>query len=111
MPCRLTYLRMSNGRMPVRDFLDDIRNKKELAQILADISLLGDEGPVLPFPLTSALSSFPGIRELRTRAGGSQYRVLYLISEGDVVLLHAFHKTSTSQVRREYELAADRARR
>jgi hypothetical protein len=102
---------MANGRMPVREFIDGVKDKKELAQILADISLLGDEGPVLPFPLTSALSSFPGIRELRTRAGGSQYRVLYVISKGEVVLLHAFRKTATSQVRREYEVAADRARR
>lgn len=61
-------------RVPVRDFLDSLKDIKQQAAIAADLSLLEEEGPVLPF-------------------------------------LHAFRKTASSQSKREYNLAADRARR
>ena len=96
--------------MPVKDFLDDIRDRKHLAALLADLTLLAEEGPVLPFPLSSAIVSFPGLRELRTRHAGAQYRVIYTVRDGMAVLLHAFIKTATSQTRREYTLAATRTR-
>lgn len=96
--------------MPVRDFLDGVHDRKHLAALLADLSLLADEGPLLPFPLSSAIVSFPGLRELRTRYGGARYRIVYTVDSGVAVALHAFKKTTTSQLRREYSLAADRAR-
>lgn len=79
--------------------------------MLADLTLLRDEGPVLPFPHSSAIVSFRGLRELRTRFGNAQLRVLYCIDGGDAILLHAFTKGAAQQVRREHELAAERARR
>ncbi len=81
--------------MPVKDFLDDIRDRKHLAALLADLSVLADEGPVLPFPLTSSITAYPGLRELRTRHGGEQYRIIYTIVGDRVVALHAFKKTAT----------------
>jgi phage-related protein len=105
------YFRQPSGREPVREFLDRIDSKKELAQVLADLTLLRDEGPILPFPHSSSLVSFPGLRELRTRHGNSQFRIVYCVDKGDVILLHAFAKRATSQTRREFELAAERARR
>jgi Uncharacterized protein conserved in bacteria len=83
---------------------------KERAAVLADLSLLADEGPILPFPWTSSIKSHPGLRELRTRFGGSQYRVIYTMRRGEAVLLHMFRKTSSAQIQREYQVAADRAR-
>lgn len=82
MPSRLLYFRQPSGREPVRDFLDDIGNKKELAQVLADLTLLRDEGPILPFPHSSSIVSFPGLRELRTRHGNSQFRVITAWTRG-----------------------------
>jgi hypothetical protein len=110
VPCRVIYYQTPNGRMPVRDFLDTIRDRKHLAALLADLSLLADEGPILPFPLSSGIVAFSGLRELRTRFGGAQYRVVYTIESGVAIALHAFKKTAGSQTRREYSLAADRAR-
>jgi len=92
------------------DFLDALRDVKVRAALLADISILADEGPILPFPLTSAVQSHKGLRELRTRHGGTQIRTLYAVVNGDAVVLNAFRKTSATQVRREYSLAADRLR-
>ena len=109
MPIWLVYFRQPGGREPVRAFLDGIHNTKELAQVLADLTLLRDEGPVLPFPHSSSVVSFPGLRELRTRHGNAQFRVICCVDKGDVVLLHAFVKRASSQARREYELAAERA--
>jgi phage-related protein len=106
----VTYYIAGGGRVPVRDFLDEIRDRKQLAALLADISLLSEEGPVLPFPLSSGIVSFTGLRELRTRHAGAQYRVVYTVRDGVVVLLHAFKKTASSQSRREYAVAASRAR-
>lgn len=111
MPCNVLYYRSPSGRSPVIEFVDGLSLVKERAALLADVSLLADEGPVLPFPWTSALRSHAGLRELRTRFGGTQYRVIYTIRRGDAILLHAFKKTSSAQVQREYQVAADRARR
>lgn len=108
--CRVVYYRHPSGRVPVRDFIDALAVKQQAA-VMADLSLLGDEGPVLPFPLTSAIATYKGLRELRTRHGGSQFRLIYMISHGDVVVLHGFQKTSSSQIQKEYALAAERARR
>jgi hypothetical protein len=96
--------------MPVLEFLNGIKDRKERAAMFADLAMLEEEGPVLPFPLSSGIVSFKGLRELRTRVRGSQYRIVYLIDGSEVVLLHAFKKTATNQTRREYQLAADRAR-
>jgi len=49
------------------DFIDRLTNLKERAALLADISILAEHGPILPFPLSSAISSQKGLRELRTR--------------------------------------------
>ncbi len=111
MPCDVLYYRSPGGATPVLEFVDALPGVKERAALLADISLLADEGPVLPFPWTSALRAHPGLRELRSRFGAAQYRVVYVIQQGDVVLLHAFRKSSSKHVQREYRLAAERARR
>lgn len=111
VPCNIFYYRSASGSAPVLEFVDALPGVKERAALLADISLLGDEGPVLPFPWTSALRAHEGLRELRSRFGSAQYRVVYLVRRGDVVLLHAFKKTSSAQLQREYRLAAERSRR
>src|SRR6266498_1032569 len=110
VPCQVLYFQLPSGRVPVREFLDDVRDRKHLAAILADLTLLADEGPILPFPLTSGVTAFPGLRELRTRFGGAQYRIVYVMAKGTAVAIHAFKKTATTQTRREYELASARAR-
>lgn len=110
MPCRVIYYRQLSGRVPMIEFLDGLPSLRHRAAVLADVSLLADEGPILPFPLTSAIAAHRGLRELRTRIGGAQYRVIYTIHNGDALVLHAFHKTSPSQLKREYALATQRAR-
>ncbi len=45
-------------------------------------------GPVLGFPHTSAVQGFPGLRELRPRAGRSPWRAMYQ-RVGDVFVIAA----------------------
>jgi hypothetical protein len=109
---RIVYFTASSGKAHVREFIDSLRSVKEQAALMADIAMLAEAGPMLPFPLTSAIKSFPGLRELRSRFGSAQFRVLYTVTPGGViVLLHAFKKTAATQTRREYNTAAQRARR
>jgi phage-related protein len=110
VPSSVLYYQSPSGRTPVIEFLDGLTFVKERAAVVADISLLADEGPILPFPWTSDLRSYPGLRELRTRFGGAQFRIIYTIRHGEVILLHAFKKTSSAQVQRDYKVAAQRAR-
>src|SRR5450756_2350299 len=110
MACRVIYYRQPSGRVPMIEFLDDLTSVKHRAAILADIDLLASEGPILPFPLTSAIAAHRGLRELRTRFAGAQFRMIYTIVDGDPVVLHAFQKTSSAQLSREYAVAAERAR-
>jgi hypothetical protein len=50
------------------EFLDDLTSVKHRAAILADIDLLASEGPILPFPLTSAIAAHRGLREYAVAA-------------------------------------------
>ena len=51
----------------------------------------------------------PGVREIRIRDQAGAFRVIYLASVGDtVVVLHAFQKKTEQTARRDIELATSR---
>ena len=53
----------------------------------------------------------PGVRELRIREPGGAFRVIYLASVGEqVVVLHAFQKKTQQTPQRDIDLAASRLR-
>jgi len=52
-----------------------------------------------------------GVREIRVRDGSGAYRVIYLATLADrVLVLHAFQKKSQQTARRDIDLAAQRLR-
>ncbi len=52
-----------------------------------------------------------GVREIRIRKVSGAFRVIYLASSGErVVVLHAFHKKTQQTPQRDIELAASRYR-
>jgi phage-related protein len=99
---------LANGSAPVLEFINGISTLSERAALLADLELLQDHGPALPFPWTAAIRSHRNLRELRTRIGQTQYRVLYGVFDERVLLIHAFRKEAQSSVRLEYSVAAER---
>lgn len=53
----------------------------------------------------------PGVRELRVREGSGAFRVIYLASLPDrVLVLHAFEKKSQKTAQKDLDLAAKRLR-
>ncbi len=51
----------------------------------------------------------PGVREIRIRDQAGAFRVIYLATVGDtVVVLHAFQKKTEQTARRDIELATSR---
>ncbi len=51
----------------------------------------------------------PGVREIRAREPSGAFRVIYLATVGDVVLvLHAFQKKTAQTAQRDIDLAASR---
>jgi phage-related protein len=53
----------------------------------------------------------PGVRELRIRDAGGAFRVIYLASVGDsVVVIHAFQKKTQQTPQKDIDLAASRLR-
>ena len=106
---RVLYYETVNGTCPIRDFVDS-RKSREQAKILALISYLQDQGPILPRPYADLLED--GIHELRIKLSGDQFRVLYFFCYREfIVLIHAFIKTTakvpTAEIQRAKKCRAD----
>ena len=100
---RVLYYETVNGTCPIRDFVDS-RKSREQAKILALISYLQDQGPILPRPYADLLED--GIHELRIKLSGNQFRVLYFFYYREfIVLTHAFMKTRAKVPRAEIQKA------
>ena len=100
---RVLYYETVNGTCPIRDFVDS-RKSREQAKILALISYLQDQGPILPRPYADLLED--GIHELRIKLSGDQFRVLYFFCYREfTVLTHAFMKTTAKVPKAEIQRA------
>ena len=86
LACR--FFRASNGTEPVRDWLlqQPLAVRKEVG---SDIKKVQWRWPVSR-PLVGGMGQ--GIYEVRTALDGNIYRVLFLVEDSTMVLLHAFMK-------------------
>lgn len=101
----VVYYETATGESPVLDY---IRTQDEVqrAHIARQIDLLQAMGIGLGFPYTSHVQG--AIWELRIR-GRLQHRILYFAARGrNLVLLHAFTKTSQKLSARELRIAETR---
>lgn len=88
----------------VRDFPDEAR--AQAGYQLREVQKGFDPGDWKPMKTVGA-----GVREIRIREAAGAYRVIYLASIGDsVVVLHAFQKKTQQTPQRDIELAASRLR-
>ncbi len=99
--CR--FYQTENGGVPVREWLRSlsVEAKKEIG---GDIESVQWQWPV-SMPLVGALGN--GLFEVRTKCEQIQYRVLFGIVGGSMVLLHAFVKKTRTAPK---EIAIGRAR-
>lgn len=88
---------------PVERFIDSTAPKAK-AKILRNVQLLAEFGVAIGYPLVSNLDR--NIWELRTVHQGNQYRILFSIVSGQIVLLtHAFQKKTRTVSNQDKELA------
>ena len=98
------------GRLPVVDFLSNIKDDKLLAKIYRDIKLLEVSGNLLREPYSKALNN--GLFELRTKQGTNISRIIYFFIVGNnIVLTNGFikktQKTPTSEIEKALEYRKD----
>ncbi|MFA5010303.1 MAG: type II toxin-antitoxin system RelE/ParE family toxin [Patescibacteria group bacterium] len=87
---RVVYYLKSNNRAPVEEYLKGLKNKRDVAKMVALVDKLREEKGVLPFPHAKNVEK--KIWELRATFGG---RVFYFITLGKkIVLLDGITKKS-----------------
>lgn len=80
------------GRVPVREYLDDIVDKERI-KILKYVDFLREHKGILDEPYSKHIRD--KIRELRIDFGRNRHRIFYFTFVGkNIILLHAFLKHS-----------------
>ncbi|TEB04748.1 hypothetical protein Psch_03510 [Pelotomaculum schinkii] len=102
---QILYYQEGNSQ-PVREYIDSLYPKTK-AKILRNLLLLSEFGPDLGWPFVSNISR--NIWELRTVHQGNQYRILFAVTEGKIILLlHGFQKKTKKLPEKELNLAVSR---
>ena len=107
---RIKFYETTNGRSPVREFLEG-QSESTRFEIFDALSLL-EQGRTLSMPLSKNLASIlQGLHELRFRDRVGQLRVIYYIRKSEAIyLVHAFRKKAQKLPRKEVELILKRVR-
>lgn len=96
---RILFCSEQDQLCPVTEFINDCAPSHQV-KLLRMLSLLEENGPVLPRPYADTLRD--GVHELRITLAGDQVRVLYFFCyETYIVLYHVFFKT-TQRVPEKY---------
>lgn len=100
------YYYSEGERQPVKEFID-AQLPKVKAKILRNLLLLSEFGPDIGYPLISNLER--NLWELRTVYQGNQYRILFAMVSGKILLLtHGFQKKTQKISKRDLDLAKRR---
>lgn len=98
----ITFLGDSLARL--RDFPDDARSEAGLQ--LSEVQQGNDPADWKPMKTIG-----PGVREIRVREAAGSFRVIYLATLPDrVLVLHAFQKKTQATPRKDIDLATRRLR-
>lgn len=103
----INYWRKPSGKSPVEDYIDDIENKDERAELLSTLKGVQEYG-------TGAVGvEFRQIEgklwELKIKTHGNQHRIFYVVLRGsEMVLLHAYLKKTPKAPAKEIETAKQR---
>lgn len=102
------YYRAADGSEPVREFIDQLLIRKQVAleNQIDRLNMLTSEQPHLPHPWSSQIEG--ELRELRCHFGREHYRILYQRSGGLFVLLHAFAKRTKAVPKQDKAIAQAR---
>jgi phage-related protein len=82
---KIVFYKESDGNVPLLSWLDDLKPVAAADKCIVVIKQLSKLGYELRRPQTDILRD--GIRELRTRLGSINYRILYFFHDRNVVVL------------------------
>ena len=99
------FFRTSSGNEPVRDWLKDDVPGEARKIIGADIKTVQEMWPIGK-PLVDGLGD--GLWEVRSTHDGIEYRVIFVLNGGAMVLLHGFVKKTQKTARQDKDLAMSR---
>lgn len=93
-----------NGKCPVRDFIQEIKNEKLKVKTLKNILLLAKEGNAAKNPLSSFVGD--GIFELRTKQSSNITRIFYFFVFGNkIIMTNGYIKKSQNMDENEFQRA------
>jgi len=102
----ISFYKQSNGREPVREWLSKLE-KTERRIIGEDIKMV-QEGWPLGMPLVRNLKE--GLWEIRSTLPNTIVRVLFVMHEKQMVLVHGFIKKTQETPQQDLDLARKRAK-
>lgn len=99
MKLKVVFYEMTNGEVPVENFMQSLDIKMK-AKLIGLIEILSEYGPQLREPYSKSLGD--GIFELRGKVGNNLTRVLYFFYyDGIIVLTNGFVKKSMKVPKKE----------
>lgn len=101
------YKEEGSGNEPVREWLLSLNKeaRKEIGHDLCTVQL----GWPLGMPLVRSLGN--GLWEVRSRISNGITRVIFKMSQGEMILLHGFIKKSQKMPKEDLELAKIRSKK
>ena len=102
----ISFYKHSNGREPVREWLKSLE-KTERRIVGEDIKMVHDGWP-LGMPLVRNLKG--GLWEIRSTLPNTIVRVLFVMHEKQMVLVHGFIKKTQETPQQDLDLAKKRAK-
>ena len=112
----IEFYTTKSGRNPVKEFIQSLQ-KKQIAKILRDITLLQEMGRDLHYPYVDFIKGdkYSDLMELRTKQSNTIFRTFYFVvvkdeerKEEKAVLLHAIQKKTDKTPQKELETALAR---
>ena len=100
------FYKQENGKEPVREWLKSLK-KGERRAIGEDIKMVQGGGP-LGMPLVKNLGK--GMWEVRSTLPNTIARVLFVMHEGQMVLVHGFIKKTQKTPSQDLEIGLKRAK-
>ena len=102
----ISFYKQENGKEPVRDWIKSL--KKNERRILGEDIKMVQEGWPLGMPLVGNLGK--GLWEIRSTFANTIARVLFVMYEGQMVLLHGFIKKTQKTPLQDLEIGIKRAK-
>ena len=103
----VVFFRLESGKEPVRDWLTSLPVKDRKS--IGDDIQTAEFGWPIGMPLCRSIAGHKGLWEIRSDLSGNRIaRVLFCVTQGQMVLLHGFEKKTQKTPDRDIRIALRR---